>query len=253
LSYIVQKWLCVVIIEIMQTVKFNPISQLVYDTVPLPKPTRDSMPEWYKKAPSFQTKTPQIDENGKANKALKLCQPFMDAMSSGYVQESWQDIDIQKTFLEDGQIQIKYVYTEEPEIMSYREQPSVPIGEEFYPIEFTFHPVWIPELPEGWSMLYMTPLNRVDLPFQFMSGIVDSDSFTQSEERSNIPFYIKKSFSGVIPKGTPLVQMIPVRRENWKAVANEYNAELQNEAIQTVRQHPWGGYRKHHWTKKNYK
>jgi hypothetical protein len=233
----------------MQIVKFNPVSQLVYDTVPLPKPTRDLMPEWYKKAPPFHTKTPQIDENGKANKALKLCQPFMDAMSSGYVQESWQDIDTQKATL-NLDLPISKAT---PKIMSSRGHPNVPIGEDFYQIEFTFHPPWIPELPEGWSMLYMTPLNRVDLPFQFMSAIVDSDSFTQSQERSNIPFYIKKSFSGVIPKGTPLVQMIPVRREDWKAIANEYNAELQNEAVQTVRQHLWGGYKKHHWTKKDYK
>jgi hypothetical protein len=237
----------------LQIVKFNPVSQLVYDTVPMPKPTREIMPEWYKRSPSFYTKKPEIDENGKANAALKLCQPFMDAMSSGYIQESWQDIDIQKTIFENGQIQIKYVYTEEPEIIGYRENSSVPIGEEFYPIEFTFHPVWIPELPEGWSMIYTTPLNRVDLPFQFLSGIVDSDSFTQSQEWSNIPFYIKKSFNGIIPKGTPLVQMIPVKRENWKAVANEYNVGLQNESIQTINQHPWGGYKKHHWSKKNYK
>jgi hypothetical protein len=234
-------------------VKFNPVSKVAQETVPIPKPTRDFMPEWYKKAPSFQTKTPEFDENGKANKALKLCQPFMDAMSSGYIQESWQDIEIQKSFLENGQIQIKYVYTEEPEIMSFRENLSVPVGDEFYPIEFTFHPPWVPELPEGWSMLYMTPLNRVDLPFEFMSGIVDNDGFSQSEERSNIPFYIKKSFHGLIPKGTPMLQMIPIKRENWESVANDYNQELQNEVIQTVRQYPWGGYKKHYWTKKNYK
>ncbi len=234
-------------------VKFNPISKITQDTVPIPKPAREAMPEWYKKAQPFLTKTPEVGPDGKVNKSLKLCLPFMDAMSSGYIQESWQDIDIQKTILEDGQIQLKYVYKEEPEIMSYRDRVSVPIGDEFYPIEFTFHPPWVPELPEGWSMLYMTPLNRVDLPFQFMSGIVDSDSFTQSEERSNIPFYIKKSFDGIIPKGTPMLQMIPVRRENWKAIANEHDAELQKEAIQTVRQYPWGGYKKHHWTKKNYK
>ena len=237
----------------MHVVRFNPVSKLVQDTVPMPKPAREAMPEWYKKAPSFLTQKPEINENGKANKALKLCQPFMDAMSSGYIQESWQDIEIQRTVLDTGQVQIKYVYVEEPEIMSFREHASVPVGDEFYPIEFTFHPVWVPELPKGWSMMYMTPQNRVDLPFQFLSGIVDNDKFTQSEERSNIPFYIKKSFSGVIPKGTPLLQMIPVKRENWEAIANEYSEELQDEVIKTVRQQPWGGYKKHFWTKKNYK
>jgi hypothetical protein len=240
-------------VDTSHVVKFNPISKIAQETVPIPRPTKDAMPEWYKKAPSFHTKNPKIGEDGKANKALKLCQPFMDAMSSGYVQESWQDIDIQKLILEDGQIQIKYVYREEPEIMSFRNTPSVPIGDEFYPIEFTFHPPWIPELPEGWSMLYITPLNRVDLPFQFLSGVVDNDNFSQSEERSNIPFYIKKSFYGVIPKGTPMVQMIPIKRENWESVANEYDQELQDEAIKTVRQHLWGGYKKHYWVKKSYK
>jgi hypothetical protein len=192
--------------------------------------------------------------DGTTNRTVKMCMPFLDSMTSGYIQETWQDIEIELTKVSDSQMSVKYIYKTEPDIIGAREKTSgIVQSGEFYPIEFTFHPVWIPELPKGWSMMYMTPQNRIDLPFQFLSGIVDNDEFTQSEERSNIPFYIKKSFSGVIPKGTPLLQMIPVKRENWEAIANEYNEELQNETIKTVREQPWGGYKKHFWTKKNYK
>jgi hypothetical protein len=31
-----------------------------------------------------------------------------------------------------------------------------------------------------------------------------------------LPFYIKEDFTGVIPKGTPIAQIIPFKRELWK-------------------------------------
>ena len=236
----------------MATIKFNPVSKLVQDTIPMPIPARKVMPEWYKKAPSFTTKPTEVESVNEESKGLKLCQPFMDAMSSGYIQESWQDIEIQKTVLETGQIEIRYICPEQPEMMSHRANLSIPVGEEFYPLEFTFHPIWIPELPKGWSMLYTNPHNRTDLPFQFLSGIVDSDMFTQSEEKSNMPFYIKKSFTGIIPKGTPLIQMTPIKREDWEATSNTYNKDAQNSIAKSIHQVPWGGYKKHFWAKKTY-
>ena len=30
-----------------------------------------------------------------------------------------------------------------------------------------------------------------------------------------IPFFIKKGFEGIIPKGTPFAQLIPFRKETW--------------------------------------
>ena len=176
----------------------------------------------------------------------------MDSLSSGYIQETWQDISIETKEVRPGAVEIRYNVPTEPNIMSLRNELNMPVPDDFYPVEFTFHPAWIPELPKGWSMLYITPFNRLDLPFQMLSGVVDNDAFTQSEEGSNMPFYIKKSFSGIIPKGTPIVQMIPIKRESWQSAPQEYSARKQSKIITLARQHFWGGYKKTFWTKKDY-
>lgn len=237
----------------MHVVKFNPVSKLAEDTVTPPRPAREYWPEWYKSFKAFETKSPEIGEDNVANTTLKLCAPFMDSLSAGYIQETWQDINIDSEEISPGSMQVKYNFPTEPAIIGIRDKVSVALGEEFYALEFTFHPVWIPELPKGWSMLYTTPLNRTDLPFHVLSGIVDNDLFTQSEEKSNIPFYIKKNFSGIIPKGTPMVQMIPIKREDWKAKPQKYSEGKQAKIVTLARQNFWGGYKKVFWNKKTYR
>lgn len=181
-----------------------------------------------------------------------MCMPFMDAMSAGYIQESWQDIAIDVKRMEDGAYGVQFNFPTEPRIMNYRPTSSVAVGDEFYPVEFTFHPAWVPEVPKGWSVLYQTPFNRLDLPFQFLGGIVDNDTFTQSADASNMPFYIKKSFTGILPKGTPLVQMIPIKRDHWESEKSHYSEAEQNRIIAATKQYFWGGYRKTYWSKKTY-
>lgn len=237
----------------MNFVKFNPTSTLVEDVVPAPKPARNFMPNWYKKTPAFSGNKPTVKDNGVANTTVKMCMPFVDSMNAGYIQESWQDININIEEEGDGKFKLNYSFPSKPNIIDMRESPNIPLSSDFYPFEFTFHPPWIPELPKGWSMLYVHPLNRFDLPFQFLSGFVDSDSFTQSREYSNMPFYIKSNFTGIIPKGTPMVQMIPVKRSDWKSSIKNYSEREQSKITNIVRQKFWGGYKNNFWSKKIYK
>ena len=57
------------------------------------------------------------------------------------------------------------------------------------------------------------PLNRNDLPFITISGIVDGNFAISAD--GNVPFYIKNNFEGIIPQGTPIAQLIPFYRQNW--------------------------------------
>ncbi len=58
------------------------------------------------------------------------------------------------------------------------------------------------------------PINRDDLPFRALSGLVDCDryhdAFVQFPAR-----WVNPNFNGVLPKGTPVVQCLPVKREAW--------------------------------------
>jgi hypothetical protein len=232
---------------------FNPVSKVHELTVPPPKPSREYQPDWYKSMGAFHTKKPAFNQEGTTNRTLKMCMPFADGINAGYIQETWQDIHISVEEYEDNELNLEYFYPTEPKIISTRGASGYPISEEFYPIEFVFHPGWSPQLPKVWSMLYIQPINRPELVTDFVTGIIDSDSFTHSEENANMPFFVKKSFNGIIPKGTPLVQMIPIRREEWEATIAEYNEKEQMQQMAFMRQFFWGGYKKLHWVKKNYK
>jgi len=243
----------------LHALKFNPTSEAASFLVPPPLPAKHYSPEWYSSLSAFhegkwsiERENPE-DPYGHANRTVKMCTPFADALQAGYIQEAWQDIYIE--FDEENINNPNYVLPmPEPPMISYRDHASLPVGDEFYPVEFVFHPPWSPQTPKGWSTLYTAPSNRPDLPIWFPSAIVDTDRFTHSCERSNIPFYVKKGFgNGIIPKGTPLYQMIPIKRESWKSSGEKFDSVKQKQVCLEPRKTFWSGYKKIFWERKNYK
>ncbi len=72
-----------------------------------------------------------------------------------------------------------------------------------------------------------------------------------------MPFFINQSFFGTIPKGTPIVQMIPFKRDNWESEYNiiEINEMLEKnfENSKQYRQPNGGVYKNQVWEKRTYK
>jgi hypothetical protein len=221
----------------IQEIKFNPVSQIAQTSAPYPKPSREYTPKWYKDLPPFA--------NGNTDHiTLKMCKPFSDVLSFGYMQESWEEITVVSGLIEKSNSVAS---------KGLKMDVSFSIPEEYGTMEFTWHPCWIPELPEGYSALITHPLNRVDLPFYTLSGIIEHDRYTQSAPYSNFPFLIKKDFSGIIPIGTPMYQIIPFKRDDWESKVNQYDKESQYKTIKDLFINKPGGYKKLHWLKKNFK
>jgi hypothetical protein len=77
-----------------------------------------------------------------------------------------------------------------------------------------FNCFWTIEAPPGYSLLFTHPVNRDDLPFTTLSGLIDCDTFHDSP--LNFPArWHDANFNGVLPKGTPVAQCLPVKRESW--------------------------------------
>ena len=75
-----------------------------------------------------------------------------------------------------------------------------------------FNNFWTIELPPGYSLFVMHPVNRADLPFTTITGLVDSDLYVDS--LVHFPArWNDLEFNGVLPKGTPVAQCLPIRRE----------------------------------------
>jgi hypothetical protein len=228
-------------------ISFVPKSLEAENFVPRPLPARHYMPDWLKNMPAFQNNKMFISSSGQANLTAKMCPPFMDTFSFGYIQETWCDIYIEKDIVGNQ----TYFFSGSPEIISLGRNSNYKIEDPFNPHEFLWKVQWSPRLPKGYSTLYTHPINRDDLPFRTLSGIVDSDKHF-FEKTGNHPFFIKKDFEGFIPKGTPMFQIIPFKRNDWTSRAETYDPNLEKEK-NFLRSKFWGVYKSNFWTKKTFK
>jgi hypothetical protein len=125
--------------------------------------------------------------------------------------------------------------------------------EGYHEDHFHWWPNWGIELPKGYSLLVLSPINRYDLPFLTVGGIIDSDEYILP---GLTPFFIKKGFIGKIPAGTPFVQVIPFKREDWNSEIKFYNQgemikrHKRNTAMYRVRK--GGIYKRFTWKPKKY-
>jgi hypothetical protein len=212
------------------------------------KPIRNYIPEWYKKTDRFFGKKQILGSNGEGAKTLKLCAPFLDTMTTGYTVELWQDVQVRI----DNTGEPVMLWGGEPDVAERR--PSLVIGDMPIPSGYSHEPfAWkFPftiKTPKGYSLLMSHPLNRYDLPFLTLSGIVDSDATLSP---GNLPFFIKKGFEGIIPKGTPIIQIIPFKRDDWKAEEDQTLVEEGNKQTTLGLRVAFGHYKNNAWKKKTY-
>jgi hypothetical protein len=230
-------------------IEFIPISKESELVVPRPKPAKNYIPQWYKDVPRPPKELEFSSPGEISNLNIKSCIPFLDSYNEGYIQETWTDIYISS---EDGQTISDYNWPIGPTIMSHRRsRTGFKISNLFYDMEFMWHEQWLPKTPEGYSVIYTSPLNRFDLPFRSLDAVIDSDKYYH-QYGGNYPFYIEKGFSGVIPAGTPMYQIIPIKRENWNSSQEKYDADTHKVRNHLIRKHLTRGYQKLFWQKKNF-
>lgn len=200
----------------------------------LPKPAGRVMPMWYKDLS-------RVDEG---TLTVKNCMPFLDAMTSGYLITLAADV-----YYKNG------VFQEIAKFKVIDMHLSKQLGEFEIPEEYDQQPYkWINyfliQTPKGYSSLITHPLNRVDLPFYTLSGIVETDTFPAP---INFPFFVKKDFEGIIKEGTPIAQVFPFKRSDWKSdVRDDETYKVPVSFTNNVFNPPFGFYKKKFWKRKKY-
>jgi hypothetical protein len=213
----------------------------------IPQPAKSLIPLWYK-----ETKTIKGDSAETANsKNIKDCMPFLDTLMTGYIWTLPSDLYIERV---PGDESVpKIVTNNEMRYIDIRKKDqagkmSVPEG--CYDTHFIWKHILHVKTPPGYSILVTQPLNRHDTPFISLSGIVDSDKTTWRP--GNYPFFIKKSFEGLVPKGTPILQIIPIKRENWISEEDKDLLKSWTKDSYEVGSKLRGWYKKSHWQRKSY-
>ena len=228
-------------------IAFIPSSTEVKELVPHPKPAKLYVPKSYKQLKNGALKNPVFEDYRIKNVSIKQCMPFLDSLTSGYIQETWTDIYIERG--DDGHC--IYQWASAPEIMSHRNEVNREINDSFYPAEYVWRQPWRIKTEKNYSCLIVHPLNREDLPFYTLSGIIDSDKY-QHITFGNLPFYIKKDFQGLIPAGTPMFQIIPFKREHWISTSLEYDEKDQRLLNNEMFKHFSGAYKNKFWQSKKF-
>jgi hypothetical protein len=214
-----------------------------------PVPAVKTLPEWYRKMPLTFDKSNKLKvlPNG-INATVKACVPFLDALSVGYM--AVLDDDVQVEQLENGYPFFSW-RTDRTIIASHSENQTdyLKIPDKYSSQAFKFEHDFIIELPKGYSLLITHPANRFDLPFYTLSGLVDSDNYSLP---IRFPFLIEKGFEGIIERGTPIAQIIPIKRDNWESEKEPFDKDKSFIDHQTYFGKIIRSYKKNHWIKKTY-
>jgi hypothetical protein len=199
--------------------------------LPRPVPAVLGLPGWFKHLPqkAFNPTT------GADAQTVKKCPPFIDAMTSGFLMPLPIDLEIR-----DGEFNWHF---EVPKgfVSEYSHSPigfhdsSQVVGTPFFDEDrfiIKFNNFWTIEAPPGYAILFTHPVNRGDLPFTTFTGLVDCDTFHDSP--INFPAHWHDAgFNGVLPKGTPVAQFLPVKRETWAAQFDTLSADENQQMIKT--------------------
>jgi hypothetical protein len=238
----------------MIKIEFIPKYRSFEKIFPSPIPIQSHIPEWWKRQESYLNNDNNV-YSGNMLLTVKKCQAIFDALSFGYYLLCPTDLYIDAT--EDI---LKFEVTND--VMEFqkfllahhlKEQiKEYPIPAYFHQGVLRIHPMWLVKTPEGYSSLFISPIHGDKSPIQAIPGLVDTDKYPSD---GYLSFFVEKGFKGIIKQGTPIVQVIPFKREDWESSLNQdKKSDEKNRANQlSVRSVFQNGYRKKMWSKKTFK
>lgn len=219
------------------------------ESYPKPYPAGKEIPEWFKSMPVVgETQVVAETQADRIVKTVKNCPPFLEAMTCGYIIPLADDITLTVDYL--GQFHGESANIEIVHFHSASQVPGAPF--ERCAIAKILSP-WLIRTPPGYSALFQPLLNRFEQRLIPLAGLVETDIFYRNV---NFPavLTIPPGTTLSLPKGTPLVQVIPIKRDEFQSAFVPADAE----AFNLMHQQTLGDsknpnfYKDHYWRKKTY-
>jgi hypothetical protein len=231
-------------------IEFIPFDDLVDNVIEPPQPASNFIPNWYKDMSPYINEDVRNFRHPKSrttNLTVKKCMPFFDTITSGYMVTLPCDIVFVDPELYNGNRIIWETSFDPVGQHSLGQIKNMPLPENknfIWKWIFSF----IIKTPPGYSCFFSHPKYRYDLPFLTLDGIVDTDTHTAP---INFPFFINDNFVGKIKKNTPICQIFPFKRDQWKmskGLVKEENKFIFEKFSLMVENY----YKKTFWHKKKY-
>ena len=222
---------------------------------PEPEPGSKNIPDWYRSQPGISGENKDTPHMGSFRLTVKKCQAFFDAIAVGYIIKVPIDIYVDTT---DNKFEVQLpsemsVFRDELIAHHSTEQIShMPFDKDQYcNTVLRIHPTWMVSTPKGYSTLFVNPMHQPNSPLSAIEAIVDTDTFMTD---GHLSFLVKKNFKGVIKQGTPLIQVIPFKRDEWESeLIKDFDPEKTTLQRRIVRSTFQNGYRMKFWQKKVFK
>ena len=214
--------------------------------LPKPGPASDALPEWLKSMPAAV----HSDILGAEVRTAKQCVPFIDALSRGFLVPLAADVTVSDSNFSwswDMPALSRSRITRAPISFHLGEQLAGTPLVDGDALAVKFNNFWTIETPPGHSLLITHPLNRSDLPFRTVAGIVDCDRY----DHGFVHFpaqWTDHAFTGTLHRGTPVAQCFVLPRSATELVFETLrgeHAEIQRETHDAIAAEA-GGYRRHY-------
>jgi hypothetical protein len=240
-----------------KNINFKARSKTEFETQLKPYPAVKQLPQWFLDMDPYTDKSnPLTPDDGKlhfrsrnTNATFKKCVPLLDGMSAGYIVPLWADVMVEQ---ENGIPSIYWKTYQDVFSMHGESSRNIvpPLG--YQNIVYKYNNCWIPQTPKGYSCLITSPIGHHDVPLKAIPAIVDTD---RSTTELVFPMWVKEGFEGIIEKGTPLIQIIPFKRDDWESTFdyyedNEYYTKIEERNFNSTMV---GHYLKNHHSKKKFK
>ena len=212
-----------------------------------PKPASQVIPDWYKQMNSYLTNKKFPLKDGLTSATIKRCMPVFDAVTAGYI--IFTDADISVTEAERGK---QYYWSRGLGVNSHpfvqaAGHPRISPQEGALKIVNT----WTIQTPKGYSCLFLNPLHREKLPINIYEGVVDTDTYHLPVQ---FPCQLTDpNFEGIIPAGTPIVQVIPFKRESFEMEITKQNEAYKDKITNKLNLTFFDKYKDRFWSRKEYR
>jgi len=196
-----------------------------------PYPASQSVPDWFKNMPTDFEEHPTV----------KRCPPFLAAMGTGYIIPAPLDTRLKMTgeggFTEFGGARIFSGHFS-------KQYPGAPFAGNRV---LKFRNPWIIVTPPEYACLITAPINRFELPFVPLTGIVETGTYYK-EVHLPMVCLLQPGQSFELHRGAPMIQVIPIRREEWtsRMAAMDDALNLKQQAMFDANPHT---YKEEFWKK----
>jgi hypothetical protein len=192
----------------MCPIEFHTVAPL-FERIPRPFPASLHVPEWLKQMPA------DFEQGG----TLKRCPPFLTAMTAGYIIPapsgarlimSGEGVFSANAKREADGWHFPYLGAHFP--AQYADSPFAGVR------VVKFENPWIIVTPPEYVCFITAPVNRFEIPFTALSGIVETGTYYR-EVHLPMACAMQPGTSYELAAGAPMIQVIPMRREEWTSSA----------------------------------